>query len=73
MATLDSILGKFKEVKNELVDFISSTKEEIKEIGDDNLKLALQIKENEGKADAKVAEIRTATKSIKQIDKFLGR
>ena len=73
MATLDSILGKFTEVKNELVDFISSTKEEIKKIGDNNLKLALQIKENEGKADAKVAEIRTAIESIKQINKLIGR
>ena len=73
MATLDSILGKFKEVKNELVNFISSTKEEIKEIGNNNLKLALQIKENAGKADAKVAEIRTATKYIKQINKLIGR
>ena len=73
MTTLDSILGKFTEVKKELVDFISSTKEEIKEIGDNNLKLALQIKENEGKEDAKVAEIKTATKSIKQIDKLLWR
>ena len=73
MATLDSILGKFTEVKNELVNFISSTKEEIKGISDDNLKLALQIKENECKADAKVAEIQTATRSIKQIDKLLWR
>ena len=73
MATLDSILGKFTEVKKELVNFISSTKEEIKEISDNNLKLALQIKENEGKEDAKVAEIKTATKFIKQIDKLLGR
>lgn len=72
MKTLDSILGKFTEVKNELVDFISSTKEDIKQICDDNLKLALQIKENEDKADAKVAEILTATKSIKQIDKLIG-
>ena len=73
MTTLDSILGKLTEVKNELVDFISSTKEDIKWIGDDNLKLALQIKENDGKANVKVAEIKTATRSIKQIDKLLGR
>ena len=73
MATLDSILGKFTEVKNELVNFISQTKEEIQDIGDKNLKLAAQIKENESESDAKAAEIKTATRSIKQIDKMLWR
>ena len=73
MATLDSILGKFSEVKDELITFIHSTKEEIKEIGDTNLVLAEKIRENESKASAKAADIKTASRSINQINKLIGR
>ena len=72
MATLDSILWKFTAVKLELVDFISQTKGEIQDIGDKNLKLDTQIKENEATANAKAVEIKTATRSIKQINKLIG-
>ena len=72
MKTLDSILGKFTEVKNELVDFISGTNEDIQTLESENDNLRTQISSNVDTLNIMGKEIKQAQRSIKQINKLTG-
>ena len=72
MATLDSILGKFEAVKNELAGFISDSKLDRADLEERNEELRHQISDNVDTMNQKDRDIKRAQRSIKQINKLMG-
>jgi len=72
MKTLDSILGKFKEVKEELIDFIAGSEVDVAVLNDSNESLKSQIQANTDTIKNIGGEIEVAKRSIKQINKLIG-
>lgn len=72
MKTLNSILGKLTEVKNELTAFISGTENEIISLEGENEEYRTQISSNVDIMNIMGKEIKQAQRSIKQINKLTG-
>ena len=72
MKTLDSILGKFVDLKVELLNFIQITNLDISDFEAANDELRLRINDNIDNINLKSKEIKQANRSIKQINKLIG-